>query len=439
MDQSQTLLYRIRPKNWLRALAYLLPREIRAKIARNLLSLKPWKRADFQIKLAESQLEIEGALQILHDEYVRNGLMKLHSSCLALTTYHALPHTYLLVAKCGDDVVGTMTLICDSNYGLPIERFYSLKPFRKFNAQLLEMSHLAISQEYRQNGGKILWPLLKFAAAFARNLLQADYIFCAVEPHNLDFFENILLLERIENRVIENYQFFNGARAIGLFADVRQTANKIEQLYSGKHSQTNLSSYLQKSDFTATKLPDSKEFDVTKPFLDRELIRYFFSERTNLFDSLPEYDKSILNNLYDEQQYAGVLPTSDGVTFGSGIREQSRYQMQCDGRIVLHRDKTVSLTIIDISINGFRAQLHEPIHFGSKVQVTVSLPDQHLADLEAWAVWQDRQSKIGFKIAKCSNNWIDFVESVAENAKKHLEPQGSFQPTFSLKDDKGAA
>ncbi len=75
-------------------------------------------------KIADCQREREDAFRLVHDAYVRNGLMKPNDAGMRITPFHLLPTTDLLVAYHETKLIYTMTLICDDQLGLPMEEVY---------------------------------------------------------------------------------------------------------------------------------------------------------------------------------------------------------------------------------------------------------------------------------------------------------------------------
>lgn len=78
-----------------------------------------------QIALARSQAELFASFRLLYQSYLRAGLVSENPYELRLTEFHPLSTTEVLVAKCRDEVVSTMTLVGDAERGLPLESMYS--------------------------------------------------------------------------------------------------------------------------------------------------------------------------------------------------------------------------------------------------------------------------------------------------------------------------
>ncbi len=69
----------------IRRLLTILPKQKRHSIYRDMISFAPDYPKELKFKLAETKEELEAALTILHDEYVRSGFMTKHPSGMRLT------------------------------------------------------------------------------------------------------------------------------------------------------------------------------------------------------------------------------------------------------------------------------------------------------------------------------------------------------------------
>jgi hypothetical protein len=114
---------------------------------------------------------------------------------------HATPYlfqsgTYLFVAKRGDEVIGTMTLIGDSERGLPMDSIYceELAPLRRRGRRLAEVGALCTRAQARRSGvtfllNKIMW-FLALRAGF-------DELVIAIHPCAEELYRAWMMFERV--------------------------------------------------------------------------------------------------------------------------------------------------------------------------------------------------------------------------------------------------
>ena len=91
---------------------------------------------DLRVKFASTRNEWEQAFQLVADNYQARGF-EVGDADYRFTAYHALPETVVLVAKEGEAVVATFSLVPDNALiGLPLESLYrqeirGLRPGRR--------------------------------------------------------------------------------------------------------------------------------------------------------------------------------------------------------------------------------------------------------------------------------------------------------------------
>lgn len=116
----------------------------------------------------------------------------------------------------------------------------------------------------------------------------------AVNPNKIEMCESLRLFKRLQSRVVERYDFANGAPAVGASLDLSQAAAQFQQLSS----------------------------------------------------------------------YAAVLPAPGALAASRiGLREHQRFSIRCPARLRVASygaRLTYPLTVIELSLNGFRAECSAP-------------------------------------------------------------------------------
>jgi hypothetical protein len=101
---------------------------------------------DIRVKIASEPSEWRQAFKLLAANYRARGYDVPSAPPYRFTLYHALPETALAVAKHGDRVVGTLSLIPDTTLlGLPLEKIFATEVarLRRQGRSLAELSSLA--------------------------------------------------------------------------------------------------------------------------------------------------------------------------------------------------------------------------------------------------------------------------------------------------------
>lgn len=420
MDRHTSLRHRLRPRNLARRAFGLMPRAVREAAYRRFVQVtKTPIHPTFEVKVAEEQQELEQAFRLLHDEYVRSGLMDPHPSGLRVTPYHALPTTTTLVAKVDGEVVATLSVVKDSAFGFPLDKIFDSGKLRATGARLAEISSLAIAKDWRANRGAVLWPLLKFLYEYCTHYVGVDYMLIAVAPSHFDFYRAILSFEEMGR--VESYGFVKGEPAVGGFLDMRAAYARFAMIYGpSKDDGRNLFKYFTETELPFFKYPTRRFRTSNDPVMTPEMLDYFFNRKTQVFASLGDREKAILRALYDAPNYQPVLPASNVDARLLNSRLEPRYEVACAGRLILGSRK-LSIEVIDASNTGFQARLSEPIRFSSPVRADVAIADFEIAKLRCKPVWHDERGVYGFTIDEASANWQRFVRHLRRDLTQDPE------------------
>ena len=218
-------------KSLTQAVAHL-PRPLRRRSYLSHLRFRSSEISALLFKLAETRSEREQAFRVLHDMYLRRGLIDPAESGLRCNVFSVLPSTALFVGMRETEVLSTMSLIEDSALGLPMEDLYSreITRLRSKRRRLAEVGALAVARGYRGKGLALMMYNLMFRwAHFYRGV---DDLVIAVNPRVADFYETILFFERIgEERI---YASLKDAPAVALRLDLRTAVGKYRRAYDGK-------------------------------------------------------------------------------------------------------------------------------------------------------------------------------------------------------------
>jgi len=198
-----------------RKLFAMLPQTKRHSVYRSFVNCDPEPNKRLVLKIADTREELEACFKLLHDAYVSSGFMTPDPSGMRVTIYHALPTTTTLCAKFDGQVVGTLSLIRESAIGFPLQRIFDLSGVRAKEGNIAEVSALAVHPRFRRTGGSILFPLMKFMYEYCTTFFDTRHLVIAVNPRHIEMYESLLFFRRLTSNVVENYDFVNGAPAVG--------------------------------------------------------------------------------------------------------------------------------------------------------------------------------------------------------------------------------
>jgi len=152
---------------WQRAVTWL-PAPLRRRIYVDQLRFAPSELEGLVFKLAETRNERDQAFSVVHDAYARRGIIAPHPSGWFATPFSFLPTTATVVAKAGDRVIGTVSLVEDSPCGLPLEAAYpgTVDTYRRRSRRVAEVSSLAVTPGLRGRGVPFMLYYLMFRWAY---------------------------------------------------------------------------------------------------------------------------------------------------------------------------------------------------------------------------------------------------------------------------------
>ena len=205
----------------LRRFFAVLPPSLRFAIYRLMVDCDPAPADRLELKIADTQEELEECFRILHDAYVGSGFMKPDPSGMRITPYHALPTTTTLCAKFDGKVVGTISMIREGVFGFPLQTVFELEHVRAKGGQVAEISALAVHPSFRKTGGAILFPLMKFMHQYCTEYFDTRHLVIAVNPDKIELYEALLYFDRLQETAIDSYDFANGAPAVGASLDLK--------------------------------------------------------------------------------------------------------------------------------------------------------------------------------------------------------------------------
>jgi GNAT superfamily N-acetyltransferase len=414
MTQIRRSSWRKRLRLLLRRGLAMLPREARFSLFRQLVDCDPTPDPRLTLKIAETREELEACFEILHDAYVAAGFMQPHPSGLRVTVYHALPTTTTLCAKWDGRVVGTISMIRDGVFGFPLQSIFDLADVRSREGQIAEISALAVHPDFRKTGGAILFPLMKFMYEYCRAYFDTRHLVIAVNPDRIEMYESLLFFERLQEQVVGNYDFANGAPAVGATLDLRRAPELFKREYGRRKPRKNLYQYFTEVKLPNIELPKRRYFTTNDPVMTPELLDHFFNQRTQTFEQLDDRKKALLWSIYQVADYRRVLPMlADGeVPAGHPLRRFQRHSIRCPAELRIPDgqggERRFVVTVVELSLGGFQARSSLPLPIGSDGLAHVELGAQEHSKVQVQVVRQvasDAGLFFGLRLAEPDGPW----------------------------------
>ncbi|MEO3713617.1 GNAT family N-acetyltransferase [Roseateles flavus] len=391
----------------LRALFGGLPRDWRFAVYRRMVDCDPQPDARLQLKIAETQEELEACFRILHDAYVAAGFMKPDPSGMRITIYHALPTTTTICAKWEGRVVGTISMIREGVFGFPLQSVFDLAGVRRKRGNIAEISALAVHPDFRKTGGAVLFPLMKFMHQYCTEYFDTRHLVIAVNPDKIELYEALLFFERLQARTVDAYDFANGAPAVGATLDLSQSEALFRAVYQFRPLRKNLHHFFYRQSLDNIILPSRRYFTTNDPVLTPALLDHFFNRLSPVLQGLDDRKKALLWSIYNTPEYRQVLPMLAGQALEHHpLRQHQRYSIRCPAEMRLVSatgERVCVLDIIEISAAGFQARCGNDLALEVTGDVVVDLGEHERARLRAQVVRKREGEQgrfFGFKLVE---------------------------------------
>lgn len=417
-----------------RTIAGMFPAWIRHRIIRNNILVDSKAACAFEYKIATTIDELEQAFRILHDAYVDQGYMTQSKSGLRFLKYFALPSTTTIIAKKGEEVIGTMSIIRRTRMGLPMETIFNLDQLTQLDSEVAEISSLAVAKKYRGKRGEVFLPLCRFLHQYCAKLMKVRYMVIAVHPTMSDLYRALFGFQDLKNFFvkkvdaseysIKKYSFANGNPAVPLILDLENLYSFLKNAQNQKSNSETLFSYFFKEEFPSMHFPERFAELNIDPVLSFESIKYFIQRTLHdgWLQQLSSAENHLLNNIYLGRitQFETVL---------SKNYRRSRLVYSFKGTLEIH-----GLNQINKSLH-FKSEVMDISKSGLSLQVLTQHPDRILSDEELssqslnctfrfWShgnkqiqinaeiVWR-KNNQIGLQIKDENLDWLQFFNIVS--------------------------
>lgn len=379
-----------------------LPDNMRWQLMRGKIRLPFAFPPELHIRLAENPEELKAAYTILQESYEEEGLAMVTNSGMRVLKQFAMPSTATIIILWNEEVIGTVSLIRDNPLGLPLEKIFDLSSCRERNLHLAEVSSLAISSKFRSKHGKLLFPLFKAVYQFGKDVLRVDGLVIAVNPRWRDFYSGLYGFKPLESKVVESYDFVNGAPAIGLIFEYEPAYSELKELYRDAPPERNIFSQLWESSYSCLTLPKFEYFSTVIRHIDANSFREFFLKDDQTFSKMNPLEQLMVKRslVISERDMLPELESIAELT----PRENHRFDSN-----LKNLQPHVKIKIHDVSRAGVKLEVCGSVekHLGLDVEVApgksarlVVEPNRRDSETGLW----------GAKILQCDEDWMRFID-----------------------------
>ena len=252
---------------------------------------------DFQVEIATSQADLQSAYTLLHDSYVGIRIIDPQPSGMRCNLFTFLPTTTVVVVKLKGRVIGTVSLIKDSNSGLPSDREFPNEnnALRRQGKSLVEISALAVAPDYRGRHA-ITFLLIAFLYTHCRESFACDNMLAAVHPKSETFYK--ALMGFVKNGKPLDYSTLKGAAAIHISMDLGDAhLHKLTNSFPSKDPMRNFGALLQRFDQRLHHVPKMTTLQIN-PVITPGLLKFFCLQQKEIWSRLSPADQQTLIQVY---------------------------------------------------------------------------------------------------------------------------------------------
>jgi hypothetical protein len=229
-------------------------------------------------------------------------------------------------------------------------------------------------------------------------------------------YESLLFFKRLSETKVDNYDFANGAPAVGATLDLQKAPRQYKKTYGNKPARKNLFAYFVRTKLPNIILPQRRYHTTNDPVMTTALLNYFFNQRTQVFEHLSDREKMLLHSIYDLPEHQAMLPKMKvPPKSGAELRQHQRYSLKCPGNFVIRADGKIlpsSLRVVELSVFGFLAHSDNEIPTRVWGEATIQLGNAEQSTVQAMAVRgksAGTRNFYGFMLAEPDEAWRKFV------------------------------
>lgn len=385
-----------------------LPSMLRVNFIRSKFAIDNNLPADLELKIAESKEEILQALKLVHDSYVELGYMERKKEAIRFSKFVALPTTVILIAKYQEEVVGTISIVPDSTFGLPSDLTWNLNSFRDKGLLLGEVSGLAINKNSKMRRGLLFLPLCKLMHEYAIKVMKLDGLIISTTMEVEYFYTDVLLFKKISSDKGQENPIANGNKSSCCFLDLNVAEANYDKVYSSKIPKYNLYSYFFKETLPQINLNFKKSFVASKLMFKNEALAEIISQNPELLGDFSSTDKIVIANLDSTKAFESLLE------IGQLLKPRDRVSIYENVWVVNNENQPIKAQLIDASSNGFQVRIKDTdCKFSLKDDIVLLIKYQDHIIVSQGKVRWERNNRLGCQVSSQSQaNWKSFIQHV---------------------------
>lgn len=398
----------------------ILPRFIRKSLLRSRVQLPDSIPPQLKFKVAQNSCELDQCFRLYEK---LNQILKVkrpNQSRFLPTVQHALPTTTHLIATWNGNVIATLSLVKDSEFGLPMEDFIDISYYKKRDHRIAEVLGLTIDEDFFADFYEkgYLFFYLKFVFEYCMKISKMNHLLMIIPHDYAALFEDVILAKPLP--LVSKKQNMQNKNLYGKVFQISFNEKLIKDFqrnYSHLKNSKDLAHFLFQNQigFNNFVFPVRKYFKSDDPVLGPDLLKKYFLQKTEIFENLDEQNKQYILMLYNQKQFSRITANKKVIT-----RQHYRFKNQLFGK----NQYGLPIDIKEVSRGGIRVlqsnylkKQKEIIEFDIKISQTKQ------ARIMAKIVWTNKD-EVGLKILNACPEWdhyINYLENDLSNGQRFGE------------------
>ena len=162
--------------------------------------------------------------------------------------------------------------------------------------------------------------------------------------------------------------------------------------------------------------PDRKFFRVCDTVLTPEIVEDLFINRSNVLNELSDPELRALRNIYGFGPIATLLPYRNSQEYFEKQPRFQRFDVDCDGFLVLPDSRTVNFTVQDVSVKGLKIRTDQPLPAGTTYVMHINTGVWRQSEVIARAVWA-KDECVGLELENVDKIWLEMIEHLKDASR----------------------
>lgn len=202
----------------------------------------PWNGGGFRFQVANTRALRERAYRLVYGAYAGRGyeVAPFAKQQLWFQFHHCNPDAITFLAERGGQDVATLTLVPDSELGLPADDIFPapIAELRARSRRVCEICSLAVAELSEHDGRTALLHLFRLAYLSAAYLLEGTDLAACVMAHHGGFYRRALLFDEVSTERVRSPK--TGAHVRWARLDLAAAPERYERHYGSQSGDRNL-------------------------------------------------------------------------------------------------------------------------------------------------------------------------------------------------------